>query len=77
MTGSGPTTGDIPIVGTKLHPPGWASNRRERPRVSARLDSALEDRTRLTVLSAPPGYGKTYAVAGWLESRAMPEPHWV
>lgn len=40
--------------------------------MSARLDSALEDRTRLTLLSAPPGYGKTYAVAGWLESRAVP-----
>jgi LuxR family maltose regulon positive regulatory protein len=35
------------------------------------LDRGLEDRSRLTLLSAPPGYGKTVAVAGWLESRGL------
>ena len=44
---------------------------RERSRLSARLDAALEDRTRLTLLSAPPGYGKTVAVTGWLASRGL------
>ena len=42
---------------------------RERPRLSGHLDGGLEDRTRLTLLSAPPGYGKTVAVAGWLVRR--------
>ena len=28
--------------------------------------------TRLTLLSAPPGYGKSVAVAGWLGSRGVP-----
>jgi LuxR family maltose regulon positive regulatory protein len=28
--------------------------------------------TRLTVVSAPPGYGKSVAVAGWVAQRAVP-----
>ena len=35
------------------------------------LDRGLEDQARLTLLSAPPGYGKTVAVAGWLRSRGL------
>jgi len=61
----------VPIVGTKLQAPASVSGYRERPRLSALLDRGLEDRSRLTLLSAPPGYGKTVAVAGWLESRAL------
>ena len=61
----------VPIVGTKLQAPASVSGHRERPRLSALLDRGLEDHSRLTVLSAPPGYGKTVAVAGWLESRAL------
>jgi LuxR family maltose regulon positive regulatory protein len=60
-----------PIVGTKLQAPASVSGYRERARISALLDRGLEDRSRLTVLSAPPGYGKTVAVVGWLESRAL------
>jgi LuxR family maltose regulon positive regulatory protein len=36
------------------------------------LDRGLEDGTRLTILSAPPGYGKTAALVGWLASRGLP-----
>lgn len=60
-----------PLVGTKLRAPVEFRDHRERPRLSAKLDAALEDRTRLTLLSAPPGYGKTVAVAGWLAARRM------
>jgi len=60
-----------PLVTTKLRAPLSVTGYRERARLSALLDRGLEDRTRLTVLSAPPGYGKTVAVAGWLESRAL------
>ena len=35
------------------------------------LDRGLEDSTRLTILSAPPGYGKTAALVGWLASRGL------
>jgi LuxR family maltose regulon positive regulatory protein len=44
---------------------------RERSRLSSALDRGLADSARLTILSAPPGYGKTAALAGWLESRGL------
>ncbi|MGZ6268587.1 MAG: hypothetical protein ACXWNR_08525, partial [Candidatus Limnocylindrales bacterium] len=60
-----------PLVATKLLAPLSVTGYRERPRLSAMLDRGLEDRSCLTLLSAPPGYGKTVALAGWLESRAL------
>ena len=60
-----------PLVSTKLQAPASVSAYRERPRLSAVLDRGLEDSTRLTLLSAPPGYGKTVAVVGWLQSRGV------
>jgi LuxR family maltose regulon positive regulatory protein len=60
-----------PLVATKLIAPAAVSGQTERPRISALLDRSLDDSTLLTLLSAPPGYGKTVAVAGWLESRAL------
>ena len=47
------------------------SRRTGRPRLSAALDRGLDDSARLTILSAPPGYGKTAALTGWLESRGL------
>jgi LuxR family maltose regulon positive regulatory protein len=35
------------------------------------LDRGLQDSTQLTILSAPPGYGKTAALVGWLASRGL------
>ena len=61
----------MPLVATKLLAPPSVAGHRERPRLSAMLDRGLEDRSRLTLLSAPPGYGKTVAVVGWLASRAL------
>ncbi len=52
-------------------PPGLVARRR-RPRLSARLDASLDPATRLTVVSAPPGYGKSVAVAGWIADLAIP-----
>lgn len=60
-----------PLVATKLLVPLLVTGYRERPRLNAMLDRGLEDRSRLTLLSAPPGYGKTVAVASWLESRPL------
>jgi LuxR family transcriptional regulator, maltose regulon positive regulatory protein len=59
-----------PLISTKLHAPRVARYR-DRPRLDAHLDHCLEDMVRLTLLSAPPGYGKSVAVAGWLESRGL------
>jgi LuxR family maltose regulon positive regulatory protein len=60
-----------PLVATKLRSPASVPAYRERPRLSAALDHGLEDSVRLTILSAPPGYGKTAALAGWLASRGF------
>jgi LuxR family transcriptional regulator, maltose regulon positive regulatory protein len=72
MTGAALPTENLPLVGTKLLAPTLAAGHRERSRLSARLDTALADGARLTLVSAPPGYGKTVAVAGWLASRGLP-----
>jgi LuxR family transcriptional regulator, maltose regulon positive regulatory protein len=53
-------------------PPQGLVARRRRARLSARLDASLDAATRLTLVSAPPGYGKSVAVAGWIADRAMP-----
>lgn len=58
-----------PLVATKLHAPSRVAAYRDRPRLGPHLDHALDDATRLTLLSAPPGYGKSVAVAGWLATR--------
>jgi LuxR family maltose regulon positive regulatory protein len=60
-----------PLVSTKLRAPAAGNGYRERPRISALLDRGLEDGTHLTLLSAPPGYGKTVAVVGWLRARGV------
>jgi len=60
-----------PLVSTKLRAPVTVGGHVERPRLSALLDRGLEDSARLTLLSAPPGYGKTVAVVGWLQSRGV------
>jgi LuxR family maltose regulon positive regulatory protein len=61
-----------PLVATKLALPPAASSYQDRARLDVRLDGALSDTIRLTLVSAPPGYGKTVAAAGWLASRAIP-----
>ncbi len=62
----------IPLVRTKLVMPAPASGYIERTRLGGILDRGFDDSVRLTLLSAPPGYGKTMALAGWLGSRKHP-----
>jgi len=57
------------LLQTKLHipfvPPGWVS----RPRLLERLDRGLDHK--LTLLSAPAGYGKSTLLADWIRSRNL------
>lgn len=53
-----------PLIATKLHVPSLRSRVVERPRLRRLLDRAWD--TRLTILSAPAGFGKTTLLAEWL-----------
>jgi LuxR family transcriptional regulator, maltose regulon positive regulatory protein len=53
-----------PLVETKLYPPKLRRSLVARPRLSGRLGRAAE--SRLTLISAPAGFGKTTVLAEWL-----------
>ncbi len=56
----------LPILVTKLHAPPPLSRSIPRPRLTERLDAGL--RHRLTLVSAPAGFGKTTLVSEWAAS---------
>jgi LuxR family maltose regulon positive regulatory protein len=58
------------VIQTKLNRPVIGANSIERPRLIARLDDALKGR--VTLISAPAGYGKTTLVLQWLDRGRMP-----
>jgi LuxR family transcriptional regulator, maltose regulon positive regulatory protein len=53
-----------PLVETKLYPPRLRRSLVARPRLSGRLSSGAS--SRLTLISAPAGFGKTTLLAEWL-----------
>jgi LuxR family maltose regulon positive regulatory protein len=53
----------VPILATKLYVPAQRPGTVRRGRLDDRLDQALQ--RRLTVVSAPAGFGKTTAIADW------------
>jgi LuxR family maltose regulon positive regulatory protein len=68
----------IPLLTTKLHVPPFRARGVRRPRLIHRLEEGLRLRHRLTLLSAPPGYGKTTLLSEWLQggdgSRRLASP---
>ena len=63
------TVAGIPLLGTKLYAPRWRSGLVSRPRLIERLHQGT--RRKLTLVSAPAGFGKTTLLAEWLA--AIPE----
>ena len=55
-----------PVLATKLFVPARRSQLVARPRVAERLDSTLDAGHRLTLVSAPAGFGKTTLLSDWL-----------
>ena len=53
------------LLETKLRPPPMRAGLVSRPRLTKLLDQGLE--ARLTLVSAPAGYGKTTLVRNWVE----------
>jgi LuxR family transcriptional regulator, maltose regulon positive regulatory protein len=59
----------MPLLESKLHPPRLPASLVARPQLGARLDAGITHK--LTLLSAPAGFGKTMAVNQWLAERNM------
>jgi LuxR family maltose regulon positive regulatory protein len=58
-----------PVLATKLFPPTRRSELVARPRLADRLDSTLNRGHRLTLVSAPAGFGKTTLLSDWATSQ--------
>ncbi len=67
----GHTVVGIPLLETKLHIPKWRPAVVSRPRLIERLDQGTE--RKLTLVSAPAGFGKTTLLAEWLASTPASE----
>ncbi|NLG49228.1 MAG: hypothetical protein GX552_03835 [Chloroflexi bacterium] len=57
------------LLRTKLYAPLTRAELVPRPRLLERLDAGLAERRKLTLVSAPAGYGKTTLVAAWLAQK--------
>ena len=53
---------------TKFHIPPWRSDGVIRPRLLEELQAGLMEQRKLTLVSAPAGYGKTTLITSWLYS---------
>ena len=54
-----------PLLATKLYIPPVRQELVPRPRLIERLNEGLRSGRRLTLVSAPAGYGKTTLIASW------------
>jgi LuxR family maltose regulon positive regulatory protein len=62
-----------PVIATKLYPPKLRPGSVTRPRLSERVRRGAE--SRLTLVSAPAGFGKTTLLAEWLHETAGHDRH--
>lgn len=60
------------LLTTKLYRPGLPARRVVRPRLMQRLNAGLEAGRRLTLISAPAGFGKSLCAAEWISSLTQP-----
>ncbi|RNM14049.1 tetratricopeptide repeat protein [Nocardioides pocheonensis] len=60
----------MPVLATKVHVPEPRADSVARPRLQDRLEVAESDTTRLVLVSAPAGFGKTTVLSQWFASPA-------
>ncbi|HKJ68903.1 MAG TPA: AAA family ATPase, partial [bacterium] len=60
---------DFPLLSTKLHIPPVRQDVVSRSRLVERLDKGLD--TRLTLISAPAGFGKTTVLSEWIHQKQI------
>jgi LuxR family maltose regulon positive regulatory protein len=63
------------ILETKFHTPLWRSDGVIRPRLLDQLQAGLIEQRKLTLVSAPAGYGKTTLITSWLYSFTESTPN--
>jgi LuxR family maltose regulon positive regulatory protein len=64
-----------PVLATKLFAPARRPQLVARSRLTGQLDTTLDAGHRLTLVSAPAGFGKTTVLSDWLAHLAQREPH--
>jgi LuxR family transcriptional regulator, maltose regulon positive regulatory protein len=65
------------LLATKLHLPSPPSSRVHRPRLIQRLNAGLDAACKVTLVSAPAGFGKSSCVAAWLKSLTSQPAAWL
>lgn len=60
------------LLQTKLRRPSLLSRRVQRPRLVQRLNEGLESGRRITLVSAPAGFGKTTCISEWTSDLEFP-----
>ncbi|GIK71961.1 MAG: helix-turn-helix transcriptional regulator [Chloroflexota bacterium] len=55
------------VLETKLHVPRWRAGNVARARLVAALEAGVAAGSKLTLISAPPGYGKTTLAVEWVQ----------
>ncbi len=68
-----PITSKLPLLETKLYLPKWSADRISRPRLIERMQA----QRKLTLVSAPAGFGKTTLLAEWLAAFPKRAAAWV
>jgi LuxR family maltose regulon positive regulatory protein len=70
VSSPGPTVADTPLLATKLYIPRWRPGLVSRPSLIERLNQGAE--RKLTLVSAPAGFGKTTLVSEWVAGSDRP-----
>ncbi len=60
------------LLATKLHLPSILPNRVRRPQLIQHLNEGLESGRRMTLISAPAGFGKSSCAVEWVRNLALP-----
>ena len=68
-----PTTSELPFLETKLYLPKWSADLVSRPRLIDRI----HPKRKLTLVSAPAGFGKTTLLAEWVAAVPTGPVAWV
>lgn len=68
-----PITSELPLLETKLYLPEWSADRVAR----SRLIDRIQPQRKLTLISAPAGFGKTTLLAEWIAAVPSRAVAWV